>query len=91
VRIIDMTKVEPNGSGVSAGLFFLTGLGTGVALTLLFAPRSGAAMRRLIGRKVEKGEDWMKEKTVAAQDCVREHVDELRDRVKEAAEAIGRS
>jgi gas vesicle protein len=82
---------EMNGNGVSSGLFFLTGLGTGIALTVLFAPRSGAAMRRLIGRKVEKGEDWMKEKAAAAQDCVREHVDELRDRAKEVAEVVGRN
>ena len=82
---------EMNGNGVSSGLFFLTGLGMGIALTVLFAPRSGAAMRRLIGRKVEKGEDWMKEKAAAAQDCVREHVEELRDRFEDVAEVIGRN
>ena len=90
-----MAKVETNGNGVSASLFFLTGLGAGIAATVLLAPRSGAAMRRLIGRKVEKGEDWMKEKAAAAQDYVTEHVDELRDRVsdrvKEVAEVIGRN
>jgi gas vesicle protein len=82
---------EMNGNGVSSSLFFLTGLGTGIALTVLFAPRSGAAMRRLIGRKVEKGEDWMKEKAAAAQDCVREHVEKLRDRFEDVAEVIGRN
>jgi gas vesicle protein len=78
-----MAKCEVNGNGVSSSLFFLTGLGTGVALTILFAPRSGAAMRRLIGRKVEKGENWMKETAASAQDYVNDHVEELRDRVKE--------
>jgi len=48
-----------NTSGGSALLFFLTGLGAGIALTVLLAPRSGAATRRLIGRRVEEGEDWM--------------------------------
>jgi gas vesicle protein len=86
-----MEKVEMNTSRGSALLFFLTGLGAGIALTVLFAPRSGAATRRLIGRKVEEGEDWMKDKAAAAQDCVRGQVEELRDRVKEAAEVIGRS
>ena len=36
---------------------FLIGLGTGVALTVLFAPRSGRATRQLIRRKaLEKTE-----------------------------------
>ncbi|MGA3024124.1 MAG: YtxH domain-containing protein [Bryobacteraceae bacterium] len=89
-----MEKVETNGhSGkrVSGGLFFLTGLGAGVALTVFFAPRSGAATRRLIRCKVEEGEDWMKDRAAAAQDYVKGHVEELRDRVKEVAEVIGRS
>ena len=86
-----MEKVEVNASKGSALLFFLAGLGAGIALAALLAPRSGAATRRLIGRKVEEGDDWMKDKAAAAQDCVRGHVEELRDRVKEAAEVIGRS
>jgi hypothetical protein len=52
---------------------------------------TGAATRRLIGRKVEEGEDWMKDNAAAAQDCLRGRVEELRDRVKEVAEVIGRS
>jgi gas vesicle protein len=89
-----MEKVETNGGSChrgSSGLFFLTGLGAGVALAVLLAPRSGAATRRLIRCKVEEGEDWMKDKAAAAQDYVKGHVEELRDRVKEVAEVIGRS
>lgn len=86
-----MEKVEMNTSKGSALLFFLTGLGAGIVLTALLAPRSGAATRRLIGRKMEEGEDWIKDKAAATQDCVKGHVEELRDRVKEAAEGIGRS
>lgn len=86
-----MQKVEMNGNRGSALLFFLTGLGGGIALTVLLAPRSGAATRRLIGRKVEEGEDWMKDKAAAARDYVRGHGEELRDRAKEVAEVIGRS
>ncbi|MGA2182624.1 MAG: YtxH domain-containing protein [Bryobacteraceae bacterium] len=79
-----------NGNRSFAPLSFLIGLGAGIALTVLLAPRSGAATRRLISRKVEKGEDWMKDKAAAAQDYVRGHVEELRDRAKEVAEVIGR-
>ena len=85
-----MEKVEMNRNRGSALRFFLTGLGAGVALTALLAPRSGAATRRLIGRKAGEGEDWMKEKTASAQDYVRGCGEKLRDRVKAVAEVVGR-
>lgn len=74
----------------TALLSFVAGLGAGIALTVLFAPRSGAATRRLIGRKVEEGQDWMTDKAGAAQDYLRDTGEELRGRVKEVAEVIGR-
>ena len=80
-----------NGNRAYALPFFLVGLGTGIAVTALLAPRSGAETRRLIGRKVEEGEDWMKAKAAAARSYVSSRGAELRDRVKEAAEVIGRS
>jgi len=86
-----MEKPEMNGNRSSALLYFLTGLGAGIALTVLLAPRSGAATRRLIGRKVEGGENWMKAKAAAAQHYVSSRGAELRDRVKEAAEVLGPS
>lgn len=80
-----MEQMEKN-CDKSSALFgvpcFLTGLGAGIALTLLFTPRSGAATRRLIGRKVDEGEDWVKNKAVEAQDYVRDHGEELFSRVK---------
>jgi gas vesicle protein len=90
-RITNMEKVEMNSNRGCGLLLFLTGLGVGIALTVLLAPRSGAATRRLIGRKVEEGKDWMKDKAAAAQDYVRGHGEDLCDRVKEVAEVIGRS
>lgn len=90
-RIPNMEKVEMSCNRGAAPLFFLTGLGAGIALTFLFATRSGAATRRLIGRKVDDGKDWVKDKAATAQDYVRGQREELRDQVKEAAAAIGRS
>ena len=87
----NMEKTEMNGNGSSALPLFVAGLGTGVVLTLLFAPLSGAATRGLIGRKFMDGEDWMKGKAAEAGDYVLTHVAGLRDGVTEAAEAIGRS
>ena len=86
-----MEKVEMNGNRCSALPSFLTGLGTGIALAVLFAPLSGARTQRLIARKVEEGEDWMKDQTARAQEYVRGRGAELGDRVKEVAEVIGRS
>jgi gas vesicle protein len=87
-RITNMEKVEMSGNRAYALPFFLAGLATGIAVTVLFVPRSGAATRRLIGRKVQEGEDWMKAKAAAARDYVSSRGAELRDRFKEAAEVI---
>ena len=84
-----MEKVE-NGTRASAPLSFLAGLGAGIAVAILLAPRSGAATRRLLGRKVEKGEDWVKDKATAAREYVKGCAEELSDRAKEVAEVIGR-
>ena len=85
-----MERVEMCGSRSSAPLSFLAGLGAGVALAVFLAPRSGAATRRLIGRKVEKGGDWVKDKATAAQDYVEGCGEKFCDRTKEVAEVIGR-
>ena len=87
--ITNMEKIEMNGNRASALPFFLVGLGAGIAATVLLAPRSGAATRRLMSSKVEEGEDWMKAQAAAAQDYVSSRGAELRDRVKEAAEVLG--
>ena len=86
-----MEKTEMNCHRGSALLGFLTGLGAGIGLTVLLAPRSGAATRSLIGCKVGEGEAWVKDKVAKAQDCVRGQVEELSSRVYEVAGAIGRS
>ena len=86
-----MEKTESEGNGAYSLPLFLAGLATGIALSALLTPHSGAATRRLIGSKVEEGEDWMKAKAAAAQDYVSSRGVELGNRVKEAAEVIGRS
>jgi gas vesicle protein len=77
-----------NCTGKRALPFFLTGFGTGVALALLFAPRSGEATRRLIGQKAKEGEGYLKNKGAAARDYVVSSGTEARNRVREAAQVI---
>lgn len=89
--ITNMEKVEMSCNKSSAMITFLTGLGVGIALTSLLAPRSGAATRRLIGRKAEEGKGWMKDQAAAAENYVKGQGEQLRSRVKVVAEAIGRS
>jgi gas vesicle protein len=84
-----MEKTELNGNSCSALPFFVTGLGAGIVVAVLFAPQSGATARRLIARRVEEGKHWLQGKATAAQDYVKEQREELRDRVKEVAEVIG--
>ena len=66
-------------------MLFLGGLGAGVAVALLLAPRSGAVTRRLIGSKVYRGKDWMKDKATMAQAYARDRGEELCDRAEEVA------
>jgi gas vesicle protein len=67
------------------------GMGIGIAATLLLAPQSGTATRRLIGRKVKDGEHWLKGKATSAEAYVQTRGADIRDRVKEVAEVVSRS
>ncbi len=86
-----MEKTQTNCRTGSGALMFLTGMGAGIAAAVLLAPRSGVATRRILGRKLEVGEDWVKERALDAQDCVRSYAEDIGDRMKEVAEAVGRS
>jgi len=69
----------------------LAGLASGFVLAVLIAPRPGAATRKLIGRKVRVGEDWVEEQAGAVKEWVVTQGADLRDRVSSVAEAITRS
>lgn len=68
--------------------FFLTGLGTGVALALLLAPRSGAATRSLITGKVSDGTNWVKDKATEAVEKAQAQGATLRDGLMEKVEKV---
>jgi len=83
-------KDELSGDGGFAFPFFLVGLATGVALTVLLAPRSGAATRRLIGRAVHEGDEWVKTKAAEAKGYFKSQAEDLRQRAKDVAAVIAR-
>ena len=68
------------GKNVSA---FLIGLGTGIALAVFLAPRSGDTTRHFIGRKAREGTEMLKTKAVAGRDYIERQGAELRARAKE--------
>jgi gas vesicle protein len=70
---------------------FFLGTGIGIAATLLLAPQSGTAARRLIGRKVKGGEHWLKDKATSAEQYVLTRGTDIRDRVKDAVQVLSRS
>lgn len=89
-----MDKIQNRESCCSvpnSALFFLTGLGTGVALTLLLAPLSGDATRSLVRRKMKDGKEWVTAKAAGAGDYVAAQANDLRDRAADVAEAITRT
>ena len=86
----NIEKDTENGSCTSAVPFFLTGLGTGIALALLFAPQSGVVTRGLIGRKCKESSEWVTETAGAAEEYVVAKGTEIRDRAKEVAEVVSR-
>jgi gas vesicle protein len=74
--------------------YFFLGLGLGVAVGLLFAPKTGAETRDLIRSKADEGKEYLKRRTVdlkeSASDVVeksRSAVNRQRDNLSAAVEA----
>jgi gas vesicle protein len=61
----------------------LTGVGVGISMAVLFAPRSGVATRNLIQRSGERGIDLLKAKTREGQKNIRRRRVELRGQAGE--------
>jgi gas vesicle protein len=77
--------------------FFFLGLGLGVAVGVLFAPKSGAETREYLRNRAEEGADYVKRKSVDLKDTATEtverskqHLQRHKDNLAAAVEA-GRS
>jgi hypothetical protein len=86
----NMKKADVNGDRSITLPVFLAGLGTGIVLTVLITPLSGAALRG-IGRRVKDGVDWMECKAAAAKDEVLTQARGLGDRFKAVVGAVRES
>jgi gas vesicle protein len=58
---------------------FLLGLGVGVAIGMLFAPKSGSETRELIKNKAGEGGDYIKQRSADLKDTASDWVDKGKD------------
>ena len=68
--------MEDNGSKF---LYFLTGLGIGALVGILFAPQSGDKTRELIAGRAEEGRDYLNRRSRELRDQASGYVDRSRE------------
>jgi len=68
--------------------YFVVGLGIGVAVGMLLAPRSGEETRQLLREKADEGKDYLRTKADESKEFVRRRSTELRE---SASDLIDRS
>jgi gas vesicle protein len=68
--------------------YFIVGLGIGVAVGMLLAPRSGEETRQLLREKADEGKDYLRTKADESKEFVRRRSTELRE---SASDLIDRS
>ena len=67
---------------------FLLGLGVGVAIGMLFAPKSGEETRELIKNKAGEGSEYLKQRSSELKDTASGWVDKGRDAVGKQKENL---
>lgn len=79
------------GSGV---LWFLTGLGIGAVVGILYAPHSGEETREILMQKAEEGRDFVRERSKDARTQAekwaekgKQVINEQKDQIRSAVEA----
>jgi len=68
--------------------YFIVGMGIGVAVGMLLAPRSGEETREMLRVKADEGKDYVRAKSEEGRDYVRRRGSEIRE---SAADIIDRS
>jgi gas vesicle protein len=73
------------------GLWFLGGVGIGVAIGLLYAPQSGADTREMLGRKTDEGLEFVNRKSEELRQQAGEYAERGKQVVERGKEVMGRS
>lgn len=68
--------------------FFFLGLGIGVAIGILFAPKSGQETRELIRTKAGEGKDYLKRRSEELRDSAAEAIERGRSAVTQRKDQI---
>jgi gas vesicle protein len=68
--------------------FFFLGLGLGVAVGVLFAPKSGAETREFIRSKANDGTDYVKRRGVELRDTAAETVERSKETLRRHKENL---
>jgi len=68
--------------------YFFLGLGLGVAVGILFAPKAGAETRDMIRNKAEEGKDYIKRRGEELRDSATDLVDKGRSAVTRQKEQL---
>jgi gas vesicle protein len=79
---------DDDASAASKFAYFLTGLGFGALLALLFAPKSGQETRDLIGMKATEGRDYVTGKSREMREQAEQIVDKAKDLVAQQKEQL---
>jgi gas vesicle protein len=67
---------------------FLVGLGAGVGMGILLAPRAGEKTRSLIRRKAVDGASYLRERTTDVRDTAADAIREQAQKVSQGTEAV---
>ncbi len=67
---------------------FFLGLGVGLGVGLLFAPRSGEETRQLLKDKADEGTDFLKKRTVDLRENASGLVDKSRDALNRQRDSV---
>jgi gas vesicle protein len=76
------------GKGLS---YFFLGLGVGVAVGIIFAPKSGEETRNLIRTKAGEGKDYVRRRSGEMRDAAGEMIDRGRDAVVRQRDSLSQA
>ena len=68
--------------------YFFLGLGLGVAVGLLFAPKSGADTRDMLASKADEGKDYLKRRSEDLRDSASDILDKGRELVSKQKDQL---